>query len=141
MTTLYFAYGSNMDVAAMGVRCPTARVVGRATLPHHRFVIMPDGYANVVVDPADQVHGLLWEAADADMRALDDYEEVDAGLYVRISLVVLRETQNAAPAIVYVGRGEGGRPGRRYIDGVIAAARAVGLNAAYVARLATFAAT
>ena len=139
MATLYFAYGSNMDVAAMRVRCPTARVVGRAILPRHRFVIMPESYANVVADPANDVQGLLWEAGEADMRALDDYEEVDAGLYTRIPLVVLCDAHRASPAIVYVGRGEGGRPERSYIEGVVAAARDVGLDAAYVARLAAFA--
>ena len=32
---LYFAYGSNLDEAQMRARCPGARRVARAVLPHH----------------------------------------------------------------------------------------------------------
>ena len=36
---LHFAYGSNMHLGLMRARCPDARVVGRAVLRDHRFVI------------------------------------------------------------------------------------------------------
>ena len=123
----------------MATRCPTARVVGPALLPRHRFVIMPGGYASVAPDPADAVHGLLWETTDADMRALDDYEEVDVGLYTQVALTVVASGAKRTRAIAYIGRGEGGRSRPGYMEGVIAAARAIGLPAHYVARLATFA--
>ena len=48
---LYFAYGSNMDEAAMRARCPKSRAVGLARLARHRFALMADGYATVVRDP------------------------------------------------------------------------------------------
>ena len=47
---LYFAYGANMDVAAMATRCPGAKPVGTARLPRHRFIITGDGYASVARD-------------------------------------------------------------------------------------------
>jgi hypothetical protein len=33
---LYFAYGSNMDRAAMARRCPASRVIGLGRLNRHR---------------------------------------------------------------------------------------------------------
>ena len=45
---LYFAYGSNMDIAAMARRCPASRPLGIARLARHRFAILQAGYATVV---------------------------------------------------------------------------------------------
>ncbi|HEY6798412.1 MAG TPA: gamma-glutamylcyclotransferase family protein, partial [Kineosporiaceae bacterium] len=39
----YFAYGSNMDQAQMTQRCPSARLLGPATLPDHRLVFNRSG--------------------------------------------------------------------------------------------------
>ena len=33
----YFAYGSNMDPIQMKSRCPSAKVIGVAKLPHYRL--------------------------------------------------------------------------------------------------------
>ena len=48
---LYFAYGSNMDAAAMQARCPKSRALGPARLARHRFGLMADGYATIVRAP------------------------------------------------------------------------------------------
>ena len=129
---LCFAYGSNMDVAAMALRCPKSRPFGAARLLRHRFAIMPQGFGNGVRDPRGVVHGVLWDIALADMRALDAYERVAQGLYSKIMQPVLKAEGGAARAIVYVGKGEGGRPTAAYMRDVIAAARAWGLPEAYI---------
>lgn len=132
---LYFAYGSNMDVAAMATRCPASKPVGHARLPRHRFLVTRDGYATVVRDPRRTVHGLLWELALADVPALDRYESVGAGLYAKIVQGVVTE---AGPrrAIVYVARSQAaGAPKPGYLEGVVAAARAAGLPEAYLREL------
>lgn len=133
---LYFAYGSNMDVAAMAARCPASRAVGRAVLPHHRFVIAIQGWANVVRQPGAQVWGVLWQLDSADVPALDRYEAVAAGLYRKAFCSVLVEGRRLR-ALVY--RMDGlriGHPRAGYMDGVVAAAAAARLPAAYIATLA-----
>src|SRR5215203_7027199 len=70
----YFAYGSNMDHAAMAERCPASRPLGIARLPRHRFFIAREGYASVARDPRRTVWGVLWDLALANMSALDRYE-------------------------------------------------------------------
>lgn len=132
---LCFAYGSNMDLAAMRVRCPGSRPLGVARLARHRFVILRSGYASVARDPRGTVWGLLWDLALADVPALDRYEGVASGLYVKAQQPVLT---GAGPkrALVYLGRGAaGGTPRPGYLEGVVAAARAAGLPESYIRAL------
>jgi len=136
---LYFAYGSNMDIAAMGRRCPASRPLGIARLARHRFAILQAGYATVVRDPSATVHGLLYDLALADVPALDRYEDLARGLYRKVVQPVLREEGGPVRALVYIGTGpSGGQPRPGYMEGVIAAARTAGLPAAYLAFLTTF---
>jgi gamma-glutamylcyclotransferase (GGCT)/AIG2-like uncharacterized protein YtfP len=131
---LYFAYGANMDVAAMAKRCPSSKPVGLARLPRHRWIISTDGYANVVRDPRRVVHGMLWELALSDVPVLDRFEDVPR-LYRKVNQPVI-STSGIRRALVYVGRAsEAGRPRPGYVDDVVRAAEAVGLPAAYVAEM------
>ncbi|MEA2841221.1 MAG: hypothetical protein QOF41_2551 [Methylobacteriaceae bacterium] len=136
---LYFAYGSNMDVAAMARRCPASRPLGIARLARHRFAILQAGYATVVRDATATVHGLLYDLALADVPALDRYEDIAGGLYRKVIQPVLRKGGCPVQALVYLGAGPiEGRPRPGYMEGVIEAARTAGLPAAYLAFLHTF---
>jgi hypothetical protein len=135
---LYFAYGSNIDEAAMAQRCPGSRPLGVARLPRHRFVITTDGYASIVRDLRADVHGLLWDLSLADVPALDRYENVSGGLYAKILQPVI-SAAGPRRAIVYVGKtASGGRPRSDYLLPVIEAARRWQLPQAYIAELARF---
>ena len=136
---LCFAYGSNMDAAAMALRCPKSRALGTARLMRHRFAIMPEGFANVVRDPRALTHGVLWDIALADMRGLDAYERVAQGLYSKAIQPVVKNGGGSARALVYIGYGEGGRPAADYMRGIVAAARGWGLPEAYLRMLESFA--
>jgi gamma-glutamylcyclotransferase (GGCT)/AIG2-like uncharacterized protein YtfP len=132
---LHFAYGSNMHVGLMRARCPDARVVGRAVLRSHRFVVTRDGYASVTAAPGGMVHGLLWRISPRDLAALDAYENIDAGLFRRVLLSVQTHGRSAK-ALVYIGRGGGpGRARAGYMELVAMAAREAGLPSDYVAGL------
>jgi gamma-glutamylcyclotransferase (GGCT)/AIG2-like uncharacterized protein YtfP len=134
---LYFAYGANMDVAAMAKRCPSSKPVGLARLPRHRWIISTDGYANVVRDPRREVHGMLWELALSDVPVLDRFEDVPR-LYRKVNQPVI-STAGIRRALVYVGRaGQAGRPRPGYLDDVVRAAESAGLPVAYVAEMRRF---
>src|SRR5215217_7609884 len=133
---LYFAYGSNMDVAAMAERCPASRPIGIARLPRHRFMIAREGYATVARDPRRTVWGILWDLALADVPALDRYEGVARRLYVKMAQPVLSE-RGPRRALVYVARSTApGPPRLGYVEGVLAAAEAAGLPAAHLKEIA-----
>src|SRR5215210_7185543 len=121
-----------MDRAAMAAHCPASKAIGTARLMRHRFVIMREGYASVVRDPRRVTWGMLWDLAVGDMPALDRYESVAGGLYVKMSQMVLTD-KGPKRALVYVARRAGaGTPHPGYLEGVIAAAGVAGLPADYV---------
>jgi hypothetical protein len=120
---LYFAYGSNMDVAAMAARCPRSVAIGSARLVRHRLAAMREGWLTVVRDPRACVHGVLWNLALSDVPALDRYEGLANGLY-RKALQSVATSTGAKRALVYFGANAGpGVASRDYIEAVIAAAR------------------
>jgi cation transport regulator ChaC len=134
--TLYFAYGSNMSRPAMARRCPQAVPLGVAMLEGFRFIIGADGFASVAPAAGARVHGVLWRLTARDLAALNAYESVDSGLYVRRTLTVRFRAQRL-PALTYVSprRGEGApRPG--HMAQVLEAARDWGLPHDYVRALA-----
>ena len=132
---LYFAYGSNMDAAAMARRCPASKLIGPARLNRHRFIIMKEGYASVLRDSRATVWGVVWDLALADIPALDRYEGVASGLYIKAYQPVV--TGNGVKrALVYFGGSKTpgiSRPG--YLEDVLAAAEAAQLPSSYLQEL------
>jgi gamma-glutamylcyclotransferase (GGCT)/AIG2-like uncharacterized protein YtfP len=128
---LYFAYGSNMNAAAMNARCPASRPLGVARLMGYRFFLMSTGYASVVRDPTSKVHGLLWDLAHRDVAALDRYEGLADGLYAKRLLPIIAGTA-CRQALVYVGRSTTpGAPRPGYMEAILSAAESAQLPAAY----------
>jgi gamma-glutamylcyclotransferase (GGCT)/AIG2-like uncharacterized protein YtfP len=68
----YAAYGMNTNLHSMAGRCPGARRLGPAILPDHklRFAL----HADVIPDPGNQVHVVLWEITRSDLASLDRLE-------------------------------------------------------------------
>jgi len=79
--TLYFAYGSNLHLEQMARRCPNSTYIGRAILNDFRWQINERGYANVVSDKSDIVHGLVYELDGDDEACLDRNEGVAIRCY------------------------------------------------------------
>jgi gamma-glutamylcyclotransferase (GGCT)/AIG2-like uncharacterized protein YtfP len=137
--TLHFAYGSNMSRALMQARCPRAEAIGTATLSGWRFVINPEGFGSIAPHPGERVYGVLWRLSARDLAAINAYERVDSGLYVRRHLSV-RCGATQAIALVYIARRRGeGLPRPGYIPLVVEAAREWQLPEAYIHALARWA--
>jgi len=137
--TLHFAYGSNMSRALMGARCRGAEAIGTATLSGWRFVINPEGFGSIAPRPGGRVHGVLWRLSARDLAAINAYESVDSGLYVRRRLPV-RCGGVQAMALVYIARRQGeGTPRPGYISLVVEAAREWQLPEIYIRSLARWA--
>jgi gamma-glutamylcyclotransferase (GGCT)/AIG2-like uncharacterized protein YtfP len=133
--TPYFAYGSNMSRTDMARRCATAAAIGPARLEGWRFIVTGDGYASIVPAPGAVVHGVLWRVSARDLAALNAYENLDSGLYVRRILPV-RIVERIVAAMVYIGRDRRpGQPRPGYQRVLVAAAREWGLPEAYVRSL------
>jgi cation transport regulator ChaC len=133
--TLHFAYGSNMSRTLMRVRCPGAVALGTATLAGWRFVITVDAVGSIAPQAGGLVHGVVWRLAARDLAAINAYESLDSGLYVRAMLPV-RHGDRQVRALAYIARRRGeGTPRPAYIHLVVDAAREWGLPDAYVRSL------
>jgi gamma-glutamylcyclotransferase (GGCT)/AIG2-like uncharacterized protein YtfP len=76
---LYFAYGSNLNVAHMARRCPDAIAIGKFTMNNARLVFR--GVADCIYEPGSTCVGGLWQITEECERALDRYEGVGSGMY------------------------------------------------------------
>ncbi|HLW90605.1 MAG TPA: gamma-glutamylcyclotransferase family protein [Roseiarcus sp.] len=135
---LYFAYGSNMDPAAMARRCPRAAAIAPARLMRHRLALTREGWLTAIHDPRAAVHGILWDLRLSDVPPLDRYEGVANGLYHKAIQAV---TTRGGPkrALIYFGANPGpGVPSPGYIEGIVEAARQWGLPEAALGALQSF---
>lgn len=138
---LYFAYGSNMDPVQMRHRAPGARALGPARLDGWRLTFTYDsptwggGVGHIESDDASEVWGVLWDATEADMDALDEYEGVELGVYTRERIQVEHDGKTV-DALVYIARPRGFKPpAKRYVAALVRGATAHGLPRDYVERL------
>ena len=119
----------------MARRCPNARALGPARLDGWRFLVTLDGYASIAPAPGSAVYGVLWRLSARDIAALNAYENLDSGLYVRRILPV-RSGDRLVSALVYIGRSSSaGKPKPGYQQGLIAAAKDWGFPEDYIRSL------
>ncbi|KAF3289500.1 hypothetical protein TWF970_003276 [Orbilia oligospora] len=93
----YFAYGSNLWLAQMALRCPGSTFVSIARLVNYRWFISERGYANIVRSPGDEVWGMIYTLTSNDEAALDIYEGVPRN-YVKEILPI--DLPDGTPLIV-----------------------------------------
>jgi hypothetical protein len=136
----YFAYGSNMDVEQMRVRCPGSQILGTARLDGYRFRINRRGVATVVAEEGAVAWGVVWDLTREDERTLDGYEGVPSGLYskeeVRIDAQGCRGVADGSRALTYIAADP--RPGvarAGYLERIIEAALHHGLPQEYAEEL------
>ncbi|MBL9173750.1 MAG: gamma-glutamylcyclotransferase [Verrucomicrobiales bacterium] len=136
MSTVYFAYGSNLVLDQMAQRCPHSRPLETAVLDDWRFRINAAGWATILPEAGARVHGLLWTLTSEDETALDLYEEMPSGLYEKRRLNVRTHSEEPREAMVYLALDPTpGTPTARYWDPIESAAEACGFPPEYLAEL------
>ena len=117
---LYFAYGANLNIEHMRVRCPAANAAGPAALFGYRFLVNGCGWATVVADEAAAVHGVLWWLSPSCEAALDEQEGVATSLYGKETLLVTGANGQQVEAMVYVATDcKPGRPNPGYLERIL----------------------
>ena len=77
MKYFYLAYGSNLNVRQMKLRCPTARVVGTAEIKNYELLFkgsQTGSYLTIEPKKGGIVPVAVWEVQEQDVRLLDRYE-------------------------------------------------------------------
>ena len=96
--TLYFAYGSNINLDQMAYRCPDASVVGPVTLENYELLFRRGGFATIAPKEGETVTGLLWSITPGCERSLDRYEG-----YPRFSdkrMVTVRDSEGRSLSVM-----------------------------------------
>ena len=124
--SLYFAYGSNINLRQMAVRCPDAQVVAPAVLENYELLFRGNdrdyGVATIRPKEGCQVHGLLWKITPECERSLDLYEGYPR-LYEKQQITLYTKSGQQVSAMVYVMTREKERmpsmPTRGYFIGIL----------------------
>lgn len=101
--TLYIAYGSNLNLEQMSVRCPTAKVVGSSELKDYQLLFRGGRRSAVAtVEPLKgaSVPVLLWKLQDRDLKNLDRYEGYPS--FYRKEILPVELKGKSASAMVYI---------------------------------------
>lgn len=142
---LYFAYGSNMLAQRLQARCKSARPRGVATLSGYGLEFSKrgmdgSGKATLVVEPAGQVYGVVFDIGADDLTELDRIEGRGNG-YDRIEELPAQTYPDKRPITVTTYIGQDGFLDRAlipydwYRDLVLRGAEQNSLPIDYVARL------
>lgn len=86
----YIAYGSNLNLAQMAVRCPDARAIGTAQLEGWRLMFKGSktgSFLTIEKDEGSQVPVAIWSVSEKDEKKLDRYEGYP-GFYFKQNLEV-----------------------------------------------------
>ena len=138
---LYAAYGSNLDPARMGERCPHSPLHGTGWLVGWRLTFGGEDLGwdgampTLVQDPFEQVFVALYDVTEEDFAVLDTLEGADSGLY-RKTRVRVASMQGSQAAWAYVlDAYEGGLPSAGSLGILADAAEAADAPADYVRSL------
>ncbi|KUI02424.1 poly-gamma-glutamate hydrolase family protein [Mycobacterium sp. IS-3022] len=127
----YFAYGSNLNVSQMALRCPDAANPRPAMLADHDWLINQRGVATVEPFDGSEVHGVVWQLNDHDLAVLDSAEGVPVR-YRRDRLTVHTD-EGPAEAWVYIDhRVDPGPPRPGYLERIVDGAMHHGLPQRWV---------
>lgn len=135
--TIYAAYGSNLDLSQMSIRCPGAEIYGRAELKDHELVFRGRAkHAVATVEPrtGSAVPILLWSITQQNENALDRYAGWPS--FYRKKTVDVEMKGRAVSAMLYVmvpGHAPN-YPSWMYFDSLIANYHECGFDPALLGR-------
>jgi cation transport regulator ChaC len=106
----YFAYGSNMDLAALPARGVTVDRAEKGTLHDWKLVfnVIDDdipgaGFANIEPAQSAQVEGIIYTIDEPSVAALDRYEDYPRD-YDKVILPIQTDHQKNLSCLVYIGQ-------------------------------------
>ena len=104
MKRLYGAYGSNLNLKQMKLRCPNSKVYGKGIIKNYRLLfkgLPSNAYATIEPENGIDVPILIWELEEDDEEALDFYEGYPR-FYEKEILEVQLETKESIEVMVYI---------------------------------------
>ena len=110
----YVAYGSNLSVEQMALRCPDAKMIGTGKIRDYKLVFR--FHADIEKSKGSYVPVLVWKISKADEKRLDIYEGVSSGYYHQEKVKVLMDKTLMNQVLMnqdYNNDGEGSENGNK----------------------------
>lgn len=101
---LYVAYGSNLNLYQMKVRCPTARLIGTGIVKDHELQFKGrsnSAFATIAPKDGSWVPVAVWELQSKDEKALDRYEGYPSHYFKRFVPVEMKNGKTIS-GMVYI---------------------------------------
>ena len=101
---LYVAYGSNLNIQQMRLRCPTAKFVGTGIVEDHELQFKGaanHSYATIAENEGETVPVAVWELQPRDEKFLDRYEGYPSH-YFKQDISVKMDNGEEVTGMVYI---------------------------------------
>lgn len=121
MGKLYIAYGSNLNLSQMALRCPTARVYSAGLLNNWELIFRGSrtgAYATIQRKRGSAVPVVVWSIQPTDEQHLDMYEGYPTLYYKQDVMVDLPDGKKKAMVYIMDTRRLPGVPSRHYVQTV-----------------------
>lgn len=119
MGKLYVAYGSNLNLAQMAYRCPSACIYGVGRLNNWELVYrgnMVNSHATILRKQGSCVPVVLWDIEPEDERRLDIYEGYPRYYYKQNVMVEVDGCKKRAMVYIMDSKNRPGKPSATYIE-------------------------
>lgn len=119
MGKLYIAYGSNLNLAQMATRCPSARVYAKGILNNWELVYRgaeKNSHATIKRKSGSIIPVLVWEIQSIDEYRLDIYEGYPRYYFKKNIMVDIEGEKKKAMVYIMDERRLPGRPSISYVE-------------------------
>ena len=122
MGKLYIAYGSNLNLAQMAVRCPSASIYAKGVLNNWELVYRgskANSHATIIRKQGSTVPVLVWDIQPKDERRLDIYEGYPNYYFKKNIMVTIEGKKKKAMVYIMNNNQLPGKPSEQYIETIL----------------------
>ena len=137
----YIAYGSNLNIPQMRMRCPGARIIGTSVIEDYQLLFKGSKTGSyLTIEPMEgaEVPVVIWEVTETDEKALDRYEGYPNFYYKKEMTLDIKGIRTGKvrrrDAFIYIMHEERelGIPSWYYVNTCLDGYRAFGFNEKYL---------
>lgn len=93
----YIAYGSNLNLIQMKMRCPEAKIIGTSMIENYQLLFKGSktgSYLTIESQESSSVPVAVWSVTEADEKALDRYEGFPTFYYKKEMILPIKSIQS-----------------------------------------------
>ncbi len=122
MEKLYIAYGSNLNLAQMASRCPSASIYAKGVLNNWALVYRgskTNSHATIIRKQNSTVPVLIWNIKPEDEYQLDIYEEYPNYYFKKNIMVTIEGKKKKAMVYIMNENQLPGKPSEQYVKTIL----------------------